>query len=304
MEKGLLTGDFMLINKLSYGPRLPKTLLSLPFVNQKFYSTLIELPYMRLFGSPDVERNDVVVFNYPQESDYPVDHRSYFVKRCVALPGDSLRIEKGSVYVNNLATDDEALLQHNYHIKSEVLLDSAFIERYQLHEGGKISDNNDYSFTLTDALADRLRSKIFITGIEKNTEKKEMWDEFVFPFNNHYKWNVDNYGPLKIPAKGDTVRLDSMSLCFFERIISVYEGNTLELRHDSVFINGEFSPSYVIQQNYYFMMGDNRHNSQDSRHWGFVPEDHIIGKATRVIYSNDKLYHTGIRWDRIFKGID
>ncbi len=303
MEKGLLTGDFMLINKLSYGPRLPKTLLSLPFVNQKYYSTLIELPYLRLFGSPDVERNDVVVFNYPQESEYPVDHRSYFVKRCVALPGDSFRIEKGAVYVNNQATDDEAVLQHNYHIKSATLLDSAFIEHYQLREGGKISDNNDYSFTLTDALADTLRSKTFITGIEKNTEKQEMWDEFVFPFNSHYKWNVDNYGPVRIPAKGDTVRLDSMNLCFFERIISVYEGNTLELKHDSVFINGEFSPSYVIQQNYYFMMGDNRHNSQDSRHWGFVPEDHIIGKATRVIYSNDKLYHTGIRWDRIFKGI-
>jgi signal peptidase I len=304
MEKGLLTGDFMLINKLSYGPRLPKTLLSLPFVNQKFYSTLIELPYMRLFGSPGVERNDVVVFNYPQESEYPVDHRSYFVKRCVALPGDSLSIEKGAVYVNGLATDDEALLQHNYHVKSAILLDSAFIENYRLHEGGKISDNNDYSFTLTNALADTLRSKTFITGIEKNTEKTEMWDEFVFPFNNHYKWNVDHYGPVKIPAKGDTVRLDSMSLCFFERIITVYEGNTLELRHDSVFINAKFSPTYVIQQNYYFMMGDNRHNSQDSRHWGFVPEDHIIGKATRIIYSSDKLYHTGIRWNRIFKGID
>ncbi len=303
MEKGLLTGDFMFINKLSYGPRLPKTLLSLPFVNQKYYSTLIELPYLRLFGSPDVERNDVVVFNYPQENEYPVDHRSYFVKRCVALPGDSFRIEKGSVYVNNEATDDETLLQYNYHIKSARLLDSAFIEHYQLREGGRISDNNDYSFTLTDALADTLLSKTFITSIEKSTEAREMWDEFVFPFNSHYKWNVDYYGPVRIPAKGDTVRLDSMNLCFFERIISVYEGNTLELKHDSVFINGDFSPSYVIQQNYYFMMGDNRHNSQDSRHWGFVPEDHIIGKATRVIYSSDKLYHTGVRCDRIFKRI-
>lgn len=303
MEKGLLTGDFMLINKLSYGPRLPKTLLSLPFVNQRFYSTLIELPYLRLFGSPDVERNDVVVFNYPQESEYPVDHRSYFVKRCVALPGDSFRIEQGVVYVNNQPGDEAAPLQYNYHVKSAAVLDSAFMQRYQLYEGGKISDNNDYSYTLTDALADTLRSKTFITGIEKNTEKREMWDEFVFPFNSHYKWNVDHYGPLRVPAKGDTVQLDSLNLCFFERIITVYEGNTLELRHDSVFINEEFSPSYVLRMNYYFVMGDNRHNSQDSRHWGFVPEDHIIGKATRIIYSTDKLYHTGIRWDRILTGI-
>lgn len=303
MEKGLLTGDFMFINKLSYGPRLPQTLLSLPFVNQRFYSTLIELPYLRLFGSPDVERNDVVVFNYPQESEFPVDHRSYFVKRCVALPGDSFKIEQGVVYVNNQPGDEAAQLQYNYHVKSAAVLDSAFMQRYQLYEGGKISDNNDYSFTLTDALADTLRSKTFITGIEKNTEKREMWDEFVFPFNSHYKWNVDHYGPLRVPAKGDTVQLDSLNLCFFERIITVYEGNTLELRHDSVFINEEFSPSYVLRMNYYFVMGDNRHNSQDSRHWGFVPEDHIIGKATRIIYSTDKLYHSGIRWDRILTAI-
>lgn len=303
MEKSLLTGDFMLINKLAYGPRLPKTLLSLPFVNQRYYLTWLELPYLRLFGSPDVERNDVVVFNYPQEEEYPVDHRSYFVKRCVALPGDSLRIDQGAVYVNGEAADDETLLQYNYHIKTSLPLDSAFIAHYQLYEGGRISDNNDYSFTLTRALADTLRSKTFVTGIEKNVEKDDMWDEFVFPFNSHYKWNVDHYGPLRIPAKGDTVTLDSLNLCFFERIIRVYEGNTIELRHDSVFVNGMFSPQYVIRQNYYFMMGDNRHNSQDSRHWGFVPEDHIIGKASRVIYSTDKLYHTGIRWNRIFQSI-
>lgn len=304
MEKGLLTGDFMLINKLSYGPRLPKTLLSFPFINQRFYSDLIQLPYLRLFGSPDVERNDVVVFNYPQESDFPVDHRSYFVKRCIALPGDSLTIDNGYVYVNGQPMDNDAMLQYNYHIKSAKLLDSVFFQQYQLNEGGKISENNDYSFTLTNAMADTLKSKTFITGIEKSTEKKEMWDEFVFPFNNHYKWNVDNYGPLRIPAKGDTVRLDSINLCLFERIISIYEGNTLEIKNDSVFINNEFSPSYVLRQNYYFMMGDNRHNSQDSRHWGFVPEDHIIGKATRIIYSTDKLYHTGIRWERMFQGIE
>jgi signal peptidase I len=251
-----------------------------------------------------VERNDVVVFNYPQETEYPVDHRSYFVKRCVALPGDSLRIENGIVYVNGEASGNDGILQYNYHIKSDKLLDSAFIAHYQLNEGGKISDNNDYSFTLTNALADTLRSKTYITGIEKNTEKKEMWDEFVFPYNNHYKWNVDNYGTLRIPAEGDTVHLDSLNLCFFERIITLYEGNTLDLRHDSVFINNAYTSTYVIQQNYYFMMGDNRHNSQDSRHWGFVPEDHIIGKATRLIYSTDKLYHTGIRWERILKGIE
>jgi signal peptidase I len=303
MEKSLLTGDFMFINKLSYGPRLPKTILSIPFVNQKFYSTLISLPYLRLFGSPDVERNDIVVFNYPIEDEHPVDHRTYFVKRCLAIAGDSLKIVDGLAYVNNQLTNNEEFLQFNYHIKSDTVLDSLFIAKYNLTEGGKISDNNDYSFTLTKQLADTLRSKTFISVIEKNNEKKEMWDEFVFPFNEHYKWNVDNYGPIRIPAEGDTVRLDSTNLCLYERIISKYEGNSLELKGDTIYINHVATNIYVIQMNYYFMMGDNRHNSQDSRHWGFVPEDHIIGKATRIIYSNDKVKQTGIRWGRIFNGI-
>jgi signal peptidase I len=303
MEKSLLTGDYMLINKLSYGPRLVKTILSVPFVNQKYYSSIISLPYIRLFGSPDVERNDVVVFSYPLDDEHPVDHRAYFVKRCVALPGDSFKIVDGLAYVNNRLIDLEETLQFNYHLKSERILDSAFVAHYDLNEGGKISDNNDYSFTLTQGLADTLKSKTYITTIERNKEKKEMWDEFVFPFNMHYKWNVDNYGTLKIPAKGDTIKLDSLNLCIFERIISVYEKNELEVKNDSIFINGAYTSSYLLQQNYYFMMGDNRHNSQDSRHWGFVPEDHIIGKATRIIFSNDKLFGKGIRWNRLFQSI-
>ncbi len=303
MEKTLLTGDYMLINKLSYGPRLLKTVFSIPFINQRYYSTIVSLPYMRLFGSPHVERNDMVVFNYPLEDEHPVDHRSYFVKRCVAIPGDSLKIVDGFVYVNHQLIDKEENLQFNYHLKSDTVLNDTFIARYNLKEGGKISDNNDYSFTLTKTLIDTLKTKPFIKKIEKDIEKQGLWDEYVFPFNAHYKWNVDNYGALKIPAKGDTVKLDSTSLCLFERIISAYEGNLLEIKNDSIFINKEYKTQYIIKQNYYFMMGDNRHNSQDSRHWGFVPEDHIIGKSTRIIYSTDPILHSGIRWERLFNVI-
>ena len=142
-----------------------------------------------------------------------------------------------------------------------------------------------------------------ISELAKNAEKKDMWDEFVFPYNVHYKWNVDNYGTLKIPQKGDSVQLDSTNLCLFERIISIYEGNQLEIKNDSIFINQQYTHTYTFKQNYYFMMGDNRHNSQDSRHWGFVPEDHIIGKATRIVFSKDNLFGEGIRWSRILMGI-
>ncbi len=303
MESTLLTGDYMLVNKVSYGPRLLKTVFSIPFINQSYYSTIISLPYMRLFGSPDVERNDIVVFNFPLEDEHPVDHRTYFVKRCVAIPGDSIKIIDGFVYVNNQLIDKEDYLQFNYHLKSDTVLNDAFITHYGLKEGGKISDNHDYSFTLSKILLDSLRKNPHIKKIEKDIEKQGLWDEYVFPFNAHYKWNVDNYGALKIPAKGDTIPLDSMNLCLFERIISAYEGNILEIRNDSIYINKEYQTHYVIKQNYYFMMGDNRHNSQDSRHWGFVPEDHIIGKSTRIIYSTDYVSHTGIRWNRIYNAI-
>lgn len=303
MERNLLTGDFMLINKLSYGPRLPRTLLSIPFINQRFYSDAIVLPYLRLFGSPDVERNDVVVFNYPQEDEHPVDHKTYFVKRCVALPGDSLCIKDGNVWINGKEAQEVDGLQYNYHVKSTQDLDSAFIAKYDIKEGGKISDNLDYSFTLTEQLADTLKSKTFITVVERNNEKKDLWDEFVFPYNSNYKWNVDNFGTLKVPAKGDTLRLDTLNLCLYERLIAVYEGNTLDVKQDSIIINGVYTRTYVVKQNYYFMLGDNRHNSQDSRHWGFVPEDHIIGKATSIVFSDDRVTKKGVRWKRCFTSI-
>lgn len=304
MEKSVLTGDFILINKLSYGPRLPKTILSVPFVSQRWYATWLSLPYLRLFGSPGVEQGDVVVFNYPMEDEYPVDHRTYFVKRCMAVAGDSLDIRAGKVYVNGKAVAESRLLQYNYRLKSTKELDSATVAGYGLYEGGKTSDGNDYSYTLTSALADTFKSKVYISSIERICEKKDLWDEFVFPYDEHYKWNVDNFGPLRVPRQGDTILLDTTNICLYARIISTYEHNSLEVKSGTILINDQPAGRYTIRQNYYFMMGDNRHNSQDSRHWGFVPEDHIIGKATRVVYSVDKLFGTGIRWSRILHGID
>lgn len=303
MERTVLNGDFMIINKLSYGPRLPNTPLSFPFVSQKWYSTFIHLPYLRLFGSPKIERNDVVVFNYPQDTSHPIDHRIYFVKRCVAIAGDSLKVDSGRVYVNGNLINDATTVQYNYRLKSNTEIDSSVIQLYRLHEGGKISNNNDYSFSLTNQLEDTLKSKKYIIEIVKNIEKKGMWDEYVFPHHINYKWNVDYFGTIYIPKKGDTVKINLTNLCLYENIISLYEHNSLEIKTDSIYINNEYASAYVFKQNYYFMMGDNRHNSQDSRHWGFVPEDHIVGKASRIIFSKDKFFGEGIRWGRIFKSI-
>jgi signal peptidase I len=300
MEKSILTGDFIIINKFSYGPRFPKTVLSVPFVNQRWYLNLFSFPYFRLFGSPDVERNDIVVFNYPIEDDFPIDHRTYFVKRCMAIPGDTIELKNGDVYVNNIEEQANDYIQHNYFIKSDIDLDTDFMDKYKIIEGGEISQNNDFSFTLNQSTADSLESKKYIISIKKRIEDANTWDEFVFPYNINYKWNVDNFGPLIIPSKGEVISIDTSNLCLYERIIIKYENNSLELKQDSIFINGEYSKTYTIKQNYYFMMGDNRHNSQDSRHWGFVPEDHIIGKGTRVLYSTNKLKEES----RFFKSLE
>jgi signal peptidase I len=182
MEKSILTGDFIIINKLSYGPRFPKTILSMPFINQRWFSDLFSIPYFRLFGEPDVDRNDVVVFNYPIEDNFPVDHRTYFVKRCMAIPGDTLEIKDGNVIVNGIEETHFDYIQHNYFIKSEKDLDEEFMNSYHITEGGEISQNNDFSFTLNQSIADTLRSKNYIISIKKRIEDANTWDEFVFPF--------------------------------------------------------------------------------------------------------------------------
>ena len=309
MEKTLLAGDFVVVNKFSYGPRLVRTPLSIPFVDKKWYSELFTFPYYRFFGEPDVERNDVLVFNYPLETEFPVDHRTHFIKRCVGLPGDSIGIIDGVVFINGKPIEKPGNIQHNYTIQTEPdketnkpVFDSAFLKENNITEGGRISEKGDYSFSLTQKNYELIKTRKGVKQVTINVEKNELWDETVFPYKAEYPWNVDNFGVLYIPKKGDTLRLDSISVSLYERIISVYEGNKFEIVNDTYVINGDTTAAYVTKQNYYFMMGDNRHNSMDSRYWGFLPEDHIVGKAWMIFYSYDKMSEK-VRWDRCFETI-
>ena len=313
MEKPLLTGDYILVSKINYGQRLPITLLSFPFAQQrlpftentKSYFDWIEIPYIRLFGPPDIEHNDVVVFNYPMEDEHPVDQRTYYVKRCVAIAGDTLEIRRGQVYINSKYNDVPEKLQFNYKILSDTdTIDTEEFTKLGITEGGKLHNKGEYWFTLDAEGKQKIEKIEHVVSAEPLFEKKGRYNDYMFPESEHFLWNVDFFGPVYIPKQGDSVKLTSENLPLYERIISVYEKNNLHISNDSIFINDKYSNQYIFKMNYFFMMGDNRHNSADSRFWGFVPEDHIVGKTILVLLSIDKS-ETGsnIRWDRWFKGL-
>ncbi|MES2139494.1 MAG: signal peptidase I [Bacteroidota bacterium] len=313
MEKSLLTGDYILVSKLSYGPRLPNTLLSFPFAHQRLpftentnsYLDWIKIPYKRLFGSPDIERNDVVVFNYPMEDERPVDQRVYYIKRCVAIAGDTLEIRSGQVYINDKYSDVPEQLQFNYKILADTdTIDSDTLTKLGITEGGKMHNKGEYWFTLNTENIDKIKQVPHVTSVEPLLEKKGSYSDYMFPENEHFLWNVDFFGPLYIPKSGDSVQLTMESIPLYERIIGVYEKNSLRFSNDSIFINDKHSTQYTFKMNYFFMMGDNRHSSADSRFWGFVPEDHIVGKTVLVLLSIDKSEEgSNIRWDRWFKAV-
>lgn len=313
MEKTLEVGDFILVNKTSYGSRIPFTPLAFPFTHQTFpfteiksYSTLLQLPYKRIAKS-DVNRNDIVVFNYPMETTIPVDHRTHYVKRCVALPGDTLKITNDTIYINNIPEILPAYAQLKYLVRTKKKgINPNILEQLNIREGGMVSGKGDYMFSLTDTMIKQLRKQESISEIMPYYEKSGMFSEYIFPHNNKYLWNEFNYGPIIIPRKGDSIEINLNTLALYERLISVYEDNVLTIKHDSVFINGKATTHYKFKMDYYFMMGDNRHNSADSRFWGFVPENHIVGKAVMILFSVDKeaSFFSKIKWNRCFKSIE
>jgi signal peptidase I len=354
MEKTLLINDFLFVSKFSYGPRIPNTPLSIPFVhntmpitNGKSYLEWIKIPYTRWFPSP-VNRGDVVVFNFPagdtvinlpeyqsQRPYYdvarletgrgnmdsgrevilnnpdqyplvirPVDKQENYIKRCVAIAGDTLQIKDQVLYIDGKAQVFPPESQTNYTVttKGQPLDETVMKDEYNLDmtNGEDVRPTgtpNQFVMLLTWKAHEKMLKDGLATSIIADIDSNQ--DELLFPNGDVYKWSRDNYGPLWIPKKGATLTITPQNYPLYERAIRVYEGNKLELINGKIILNDQESNQYTFKMNYYWMMGDNRHGSQDSRYWGFVPEDHVVGEAWLIWMSWNK----GVRWNRLFKKI-
>ena len=315
MEKTLLVGDFLFVSKVNYGARTPITPVSFPFAHHtmpitgtKAYWEGIQWKYYRLPGLGKVKRNDVVVFNYPMDADAPlsrpVDKRENYIKRCVAISGDTIRIINAQVYINSKPAEVPEFGEKYYYVKSDGT-DFNPQTITDMHIEAQRSAEDEYIFNMSAEDAAIVKRWANVKSVKPYIRPINEFDSQIFPHNADFKWNADNFGPLIIPKQGWTVKLDNTTFPLYERAISIYEGNTIERSGNDILINGKKTLSYTFKQDYFWMMGDNRDNSLDSRYWGFVPEDHIVGKALFVWMSWDTngTFLDKVRWSRILGGI-
>ncbi len=305
--------------------------------NKKSYVEWIKLPYKRLAGFTTIKNDDVVVFHFPEgdtvalnlqnQSYYsliraygrdrvwsdqrnfgkiiarPVDKRENYIKRCVAIHGDEIKMVRGQLFVNGKPQKKIPGMQGKYIVKTNgTSINPKALERLDIAVADRQSSGSQYIFPLTEANVKKLRKFVNVTSVEKMVEEPGPWEKDIFPSDERFQWNVDNFGPITLPGKGTTVQLTVDNLPLYKRIIDVYENNDLEVNDKQISINGEIATSYTFKMDYYWMMGDNRHNSADSRYWGFVPEDHVVGKAKFIWLSldKDKSFPANIRFKRMF----
>jgi signal peptidase I len=354
MEKTLLINDFLFVSKFSYGPRIPNTPLSVPFVHNYLpgssktsYAKAVQLPYIRWFASP-IKRNDIVVFNFPAgdtvinaenfqslqpyysvqraaaagdiQSEYvlshpdeypvvvhPVDKSDNYIKRCVGIAGDKLEVRGGIVYINDKPGKEPPRSQIRYLVetKGQQMDEDIMKDEYniditdpnQVEQQGK----NTFRMQLTAEALQKMKKDGLIINARAMLEEAasidpRYWGQVLFPYDTLQKWTVDNFGPVWIPKKGASLQLTPQNISMYERAIRVYENNDFKIQNGKFLLNDKEITTYTFRMNYYWMMGDNRHESQDSRFWGFVPEDRIVGKAWMIWFSWDK----GPRWNRLF----
>ncbi len=311
MEGTELTGDYLFVSKFSYGARMPLTLLSIPFTEPtvfgiKTYWDAIQLPYLRLPGLSDPKKGDIVVFNKPEEIDKPVDQRTTLIKRCQAAPGDLLTIKNAQVYINGKAAANAPNAQTSYTVVTDGKdINPQLFQDLHIEVRQPMAANTFEMIIPNQSLA-TLKSYSDIKSVVPYIQPAGQYDPEIFPHNEHFKWNLDNFGPLVLPKRGMTVKLNDSTLALYRRAIELYEHNKVENSGKDILINGKKADNYTFKMNYYWMMGDNRHNSLDCRFWGYVPEDHIVGKAIVTWFSTDStqdLFHK-IRWNRVMRPIN
>jgi signal peptidase I len=332
MENSLLVGDFLFVSKFHYGTRTTTTPLQVPLTHQKIWFTnipsyleWIKLPQYRLPGFTHVKRNDVVVFNVPPRAlneniNYPIDLKTNYIKRCVAVAGDTLVIKDQKVYTNGQLLDNHEEVQYSYLVTSDGPINERNlnklgigVEDYQI--GGHQQDGKfAYLMYLTPEKVDALKQLSYIKSVQLQNRTDE---DGLIPYSSYYdwygdtdgtkrfvNWSTDNFGPLWIPKEGATISINDSTLAIYGATIKLYEHHDdVKIDKNTLTIDGKVVTEYTFKQNYYFMMGDNRHNSLDSRFWGFVPEDHVVGKAFFIWLSIDRnadFIHK-IRWSRFFK---
>lgn len=302
MEKTIFDGDFIMVNKLIFGTRLPITLLSLPFTHA-IYSNSVLLPYYRTPAISNIARNDIIVFNYPAKGNTPIDKKEPMVKRCIALPGDTITINDKNIFVNDRLTKGINNLQFNYRIVTNgQTINQLFLDKYNINEGGMVSEIGIYDFPLTKDKLDLIKKDGNIRYVSELKDFRSVKSDLIFPMGKNYSYNKDNFGPLVIPFKGQKVLINTHTIDLYKDIIKDYEGNNLIIHNNEILINGIECTTYTIKHNYYFVLDDNRDNANDSRYWGFLPESHIIGKPSFIWFSFDK-QRKKVRWNRIFKTI-